>query len=469
MAGSQGSQAETNAINDFQKRMHVLPSKSSGIPSRYSSLVRQFAWSSQETSPLKYTANNDEVMYTANSDMDFMYNCYMTVRLPELKVISKYQSTVRVAWCPNTFHNLIQQARLVIDGKYRQYHDSHWLDMRCQIPPTNHNKRDTYSRGIGNIPYLQTPSDFIPSDKLCFFPPWYFCECTYKSIPLFLTSSVIFTYKYKLELSKLVRMMALNKEGKWTPIPYNSSYLDGISDRETIKVPKMFGKYSMILDSEKKWRLTESHKVLVQDVIKAGPPGNSRYGDIVTLDLSTTEVVNRIFWAAENQQASNLNYRSNYTTNPDDFSIGYNPVSHMKLNYGTISKLPKLSSIHFDMADSFISMPSTPICAGYNSYSISTMPTFLGTDSGVVTKPLSAKMTLWIKDTDPFLGRGNVDDVEAEEDGMTYPEEILGTAKTMGDPNALFKIHCYMLITTELTFEHGKEVTTTSRNANVRM
>lgn len=462
---------EAETLSAFQRRLHLPEKEGEVVPSRFSHRYKKTSWSSTITRKVVSTPTSDGTIYSISNKFDFLLGVYMVATIPSLEVVGRYQGSIKVCWTSNIFHNMIKEAELCFDGSPAQYQDSHWLDIYAQeLMNVDYSKKLMYNDAIGNRGYLQEWNTFIPSDTLSFYPPWYFCSHAVLAIPLFNCSLSVVTMKYKmrLKLSELVRMKGMNREGEWKNIAYNQKYMIGKGDG--IEKPDMFARYSTISDSERKWRKTLVHRVLIDGIIKTSSEEHYGYGSTASMSLKSREIIKRVFWVAENVNASTYNCHSNYTTNSEDLTRGYNPVSDRKLSYGTVQRDPKMSSVHWDTADPFMTLSTVPTVAGYNSSSFAHNSDCINADNGLVTDKLEANMTIWIKNTDPFLNR-DVSTVEKdEEDGVLYPEETSGNeGEVLGDPNARFRIHCYMLVTRELKFEHGKKVEISSQEKTVKM
>ncbi|PCJ29163.1 MAG: hypothetical protein COA94_02315 [Rickettsiales bacterium] len=392
------SNLESDGWSSFQKRLHTIESKGETIPSKFSHQATKISWSTPVVREVASRNTRSGSTYEADMNCDFLSNSYMTLDLPQITVGDEYLESVQVCWTPNIFHNIIESGGLYMNGYKYQNVDKYWLDIHSQLITTSsESKRNAYMKNIGNKAALCDWSCNIEGDELFLFIPWFFTENSVLSLPLLLIKdSVKFEFKFNLNFSSLIRMRIKGENGNWECIKYDSKYLKGINDKQRIPSPQMFAKYLMILESERKWRLSESsHKIYARDMVRVSSMVVREGGDRVDININCSNPITHIYWTAENMEQNKLNNLSNYTTSGDE--SGKNPIHKRSMSYGPLERDEELSGGHFEYADPYMSLAQLPKSSGYNSSSYSDTTKSINADTGISTSGKNSTMALWIK------------------------------------------------------------------------
>lgn len=453
---------DLDTLSAFQRMLHHPADEEEEIDSHFSFQFKKTAWSTNLVEKLKIDSSDENVTFTANHKFDFLMYTYIVQKLPALRVLENYRKTVEIAWPHNVNHNTLIEGSLRFDDDPAQKFSSVWLDIHSQFY-MKPGFRDHHNIMAGNVPFLEDWTDFLPAFPVITPQPWYYARHDAVAVPLFLCSlsRVTHTYKIRSRISDILRMRVResSKSRVWTEIAYNYNYLEGVTEQEAIPKPEMWGRYALVTDAEREWRKSTPHEVYSEDVIEITHENTSRFTSTIPIALHSDTPTKAIHWVAENVDATEMNNRSNYTTNTADYFKGWNPVKTPQLSYGGVARIPKMEHHHFDRVEPWYKFPSPPSEPGYNGYSIGYDPTSLHADIGVVLNGLNARFTCTLGNTDPFLSKvidRRRHDVHGK-DGLV-PEEIARSESSSSRDSPNFRIHVLLLVTRKLVFELGEKV-----------
>ena len=455
------AKVELNTLSAFQQILHFPASEDEEIDSRFSYQFKKTSWSTHLPEKLKASSSEGSITYTANSKFDFLLHSYLMHKLPAYRVMEGYRNTIQIAWPHNVAHNISKGAHLRFDDDSAQKLNNVWIDIHSQffMKP---GFRDHYNIMVGNIPFLEDWSEFLPAYPVICPQPWYYARHEAVAIPLFLCSlsRVTHTYTVRTKLSEILRMRAYDrKTNSWREIPCNWKYLEGVNEQESLPYPEMWGRYTRITDAEREWRRSLPHEVYSEDVIAITTDNASQFGSSVPVNLHSDAPVKGMFWVAENTDASRLNNFSNYTTNTADLFKGWNPVKNITLTYGGVTRISTMEHDHFDRAEPWYKFPSPPSEPGYNAYSFGYDTTSLMADVGVVLDGLDARLSCILGNNDPFLSkiidrrRSRVDETDD-----LIPEETIENTPTNNKRSPNFEIHVLLLVTRMIRFTNSDKV-----------
>ena len=479
--GSGAAKIELDVLTTFQEYLHVHEDPEEHIPSKFNYTFIKTTWSVNLIEEMDATVKSDGkvITYTTSNKYDFLLYSYLTQKISPMKLRKSVRKKVQICLPHNLGHNIIVRGDLVADGTVIQTIDSTWLDIHSQffMEP---GFRDNHNMAIGNVPFLEEWATHIPGYEITIHQPFFYSKHTAVALPLFLGSlgRVTHQYEFRRELSQILRMRILEDEetNKWKEIPYNWNYMAAVSNDEKFDQPSMYGKYAIITDAERYWHkglvlvddksknkaFTEpdpSYKPLViygENIVEITHKNSFGLGNNVELELSSNTPAKAMFWVAENIDATKLNNRSNYTTDPNNIMNGWGPISDISLSYGSVVKIKSMYSNHFNTGikpREFMSPPSEP---GYHALSFGYDVNSLHADVGIVFNRIGkVKISANLEDTNPFLKR--IVDKRRKNDDQDpdtfipdeLQENIRSKKRTRNGSN--FKLKVYLLTTTRIT------------------
>ena len=446
---------DLETITLFQRDLHDPKDENEEITSNFYREFRKTTWYTHIPVKLKCTANENDLIYTANNTFDYLVYTYQRQVFPALRVKKEYRNKVQICWPHNLGTNIVQIAQLKFDDDTPQTIDSIWFDIFAQFY-MKPGFRDHYNVCVGNVEFLEKWSDFLPEYTTTSPQPWYYTRDPSQAVPLLYCTMSTITHHYKMrtKITELLRMRV--REGEtagWKEIPCNLKYIDGAGSTGTLKTPELWGRYAYLTDEEREWnKCSTERSFYIEDVVVGESINNNSYGANVPVELDCTTPCKALFWVAENLTAQENRNFSNYTTNPDNLYEGWNPITRTSLVYGNSSRLEKMSSDHFDRIEPWYHFPSPPSEAGYNSYSFAMNSTALDAEIGIVMAGIKARLLVTLGNTSPFLKPVRYTD--EKNPVIEELEEAPMRQDTAGDK---FAVHVRMLVMKKLTFTYNDE------------
>lgn len=457
---------DLDTITVFQKKIHTTKNEDEEIESRFVYNFRKTTWSTHLPVKLKMQNSDDKLVYIADNRFHYLLYTCMRQKLPQVNVHESYKNRIEICWPVNLGLNIIKNSDLSFDDDIFQSIDNIWLNIHSQCYMLDGSgKRDHFNLMIGNVPFLQKWSTFLPEYTLDIPQPWYYCKNEVFAIPLFLCSLSKIEHSYTVisKLSDLLRMRIKNDDGSYLYIKCNTKYLYNLDINSSLPTPELWGRYAQITEEEKNWRKEQKNKLYIEDVISCTSENEYGFGQKATVDLHANTPCKAIFWVAENLKSSSLNNYSNFTTNNNDLFNGWNPILTSNLKYGGIERLPEMDSDHFDRIEMFYKFPSAPWQPGYNAYSFSYDTNSLNADVGITFQPpshndLKAKLIVKLGNNDPFLKNIDYskDSTKQSENINLIPDEIISDNKNNNIIDKNFKIHIRLLVMKKIKFSNNK-------------
>jgi len=458
---------DINGLTDFQKELHYPDGNLdpndplNKVNSRFSCTVEKNAWGTHTKSKMNHSAEEGEVIYTASKKFDVLFKSEIHTNLLPIKVKDKYSKSVEICYPHNLGHNICYQGELKIDDDHHQTLDSVWMDIYIQyFMKKGPGKRRLYDRMVGNIPCLEEWNTELPGLKLIVPQPYYYSRNTRVSLRLLRSSmnTVTHTYKIRNKIHEILRMRVKKRsadsgEIQYVEIPCRLSYLDIPGNAKELPIPELWARYALMTDAEREWHKSIDprtgepikHIVYTEDIVVATSNNPTTIGSTDVIPLHCKTPCKGLFWVAQDIKAVENRNFSNYTTNPDDLTRGYNPCSNVDLRYGGAYRIDKLSHEHFELSEAWDFFPSAPCEPGYNALSIGFEQKTLNADTAIVFEPLNASIHVKLGDTDPFK---SIDEPEEEylEDGEIIPIEALMDEESLVNKASKYLIHVRALV-----------------------
>jgi hypothetical protein len=464
-----GLKLDLDSLDGFQRELHITDKELRGdksedteeITSRFSAIFKKTTWSSHGKIPMDVSVSegkgkdNEKIFtFTSSRKFDFLFKSEVKTYTPELKVKPEYKEAVQICWTPKFGHNYTPEARLTVDDDPMNSMDSIWLDMHSQLfMKPGAGKRKTYNEMIGNIPILTEWSTYLPRFPIGTPQPWFYSWNTGLAIPTLTSMNTInHIYTARTSLGEMLRMR-VKKNDEYIEIKYNPMYLE---NPQPIPPPELWGRYAIITKQEREWHKSLRKTLYINDIISYKSNNPINLGSIESLDLNTQLPTKAIFWVAENNQSRlNRNY-SNYTTDPNNINLGWNPCLMSGISYRSGNKVQPLYRDHFDLSEAFNFFPSCPDEPGYNAVSICYEPDSIGSDVSIILGKLDAKLNVTLGDSDPF-NTNMVSPEVTDEQGKLIPIESLDSSNHLNTENKpKFILHARLLVIKRLSISYNE-------------
>lgn len=448
----------------FQEEIHEPKTENELIMSNFIRSFRKSTWYSHMPVKLSAAANEDTVTYTVSDAFDYLLYTFLRQKLPALRVKKEYINQVRICWCHNIGHNIIESANLRFDDEVAQTIDSTWCDIFSQhFVPSE--KWDHYKISIGSIPQLENWSTSLPEHTINAPQPWFYSRDRSLALPLFLCSLVKVTHQYKrrMRITDLLRMqIRKSPDDPWVDRPTNLRFIQGAGDGN-LKTPELWGRYAYLTEDEREYnRCMRRHVFYTNDVVGCKQINSSSFGQNATVELDCKTPCLTTFWVAENMAAKRFNNYSNYTTCTDDVYQGYNPIDNTSLEYSGVKRLDRIPSDVLTMMEPYYHLPSAPREAGYNSYSFAYDPTSLDAEIGVCMSGIKSKLIASIASREV---EAQTEIEEEEDDAFKYLDDFdiqsqrsVAVSNSYGDINEpTFVTHVRLLVLRKMVYEYNDE------------
>ncbi len=324
----------------------------SKIESIFYDVVMPVTWYSFNSVAFTMVAEEKSYTYKAPSGYSYLLYSYLSAETVALSVKDEYRENTMIAWCYNLLSEMVVSANCSIDKThYFGSFDKHWLIMRPEFY-LNPGHEDSYDRGIGNTPDIQTFKTSLPRKRLKANQPWFYGYCSGAAFPLFRLSSqstFMHTYKYNLKLSDLLRMATLNDDGKWVTCSQpDLSRLNGVPPDGQLSPPTLWSNTGRIRENEVIWNECnrKTYDIYTDTVVNYDSPV-VKCGSSIQADLKSDGPCKAFFWAFHNKTAAAMNIHSNYTTSITSMEDGDTPGGVCSLLFSTGPKFEEMDFDHF--------------------------------------------------------------------------------------------------------------------------
>jgi hypothetical protein len=313
------SYINAGAITAFQKWLHSSTTPSEKLDPSFSYDFIRIPWQTNYLETIEGVVDNDDsstVVFNLSPNSHVCYYSTLTMTTPDVT-----STTSLIAWPDNLFHNFVQKATLKFNDLELTSMDHVFFDGSIQLLPirSGPGKREQYLRDIGNFPMLTTFSKHLPSRRLSFPLPWSFSREESPPFPLFMTTGASISMSFKLErIPNLLRVLDGNVYRRYQVDP-------GITFSRTAPVLKMTSRYGTVTERE----VLEQRKYfsyLILDTISSmdAPVQNGEAVRVINTDGLPCRA---LMVMAENTTSTEVNNRSNYSTDPEDSYAGEGPLT----------------------------------------------------------------------------------------------------------------------------------------------
>ena len=417
------SKKELDSISKFQEEIHYVNS-AEDVTSVFHETFLKLLWYSSVLMSLESKNIGDVTIYTVNNTyFHFLQYTYLRFITPPIKVKDEYKDKVRICWCHNLGSNVSEVASFEVDDIKLQEIDNVWQDIHPQFfQKGGAGMRENYNIGVGNVSCMEDWSTFIPSYPINVEHPWFYSQHSAFAFPIHHKSTqtrAVHKYTFKRKLGNLLRMQ-IKAGDKWKSIKPNTKYINRSTDDE-LPLPELWGRYAKCSDNLMNYVVKSEcapKTVYIRDIVRCDCSNPNIYGTNSVNKLLCSNPCLSIFWVAENMKASDLNNRSNYTTNVHELYKGWNPIKKVTFKYGSEELIKDMPSDHFSLSQARKHFMSAPAETGYNAYSWAYGDTRFHSDIGVVLdNNMNAELVCEISDGDIFAN--SLREIEGEEDAFT--------------------------------------------------
>lgn len=431
------AQAELNSITDFQKELHIPVNEEEEIASNFYNEFVRTTWYANSLIKFKHNkVSEDQIDYFYPEPCGFLIYSELVQRLPELSVKDDHRADIRIAWTPSIAYNIVDNARLTIGDveamnltnisieQYYQY---------CREPGFD----NALNKGVGDVPFLTDFSEYLPSYSTVLVHPWFYNDNA-KKLPMFdgIGKTVVHSYKFRNQISSLLRMQEL-VDGEWVNVPVNLSFLNGIPADNCLSAPEFWAKVSYNCPEELEVHRCESKiDIYYRDFITVSSPNPEKMGKKVVVDNMTRLPCRSLWWAAQNVEALEYNYYSNYTNNPyDREKDSWSPIKSFSIFHGTqLKKVDEMDTVHAELIEPRKHYKSQPLHTGHGAFAISLDP-LKNNDISLSLGDLKTRFIANLGNTDIFAKRN-----------QSYSDSS-------------YIVHLTLMVQRKITFERNKNPT----------
>lgn len=346
------------------------------------------------------------VTYTLSQIFDKMMYIFSSAKIPAMRMKEEYADNYEFCFTNNISQVMIDSGVMKIDGQEIQKIDMNYMmcdDGYLRKPGFD----ETYDECAGNISDLIEFSTSHDSHEINPLHPYFMARHSSQSFPIYRLPSdsvITFTYTFKRELFKLIRLRQRQADGGYRYLQVNHSDLarmiDGYPSDGLIENPSIHACVARITEKELEV-LQKDHPEIdyhIENVTSYIDNADKNYGQIASCQPKLTYPCKAIYILTENVTSSNLNNRTNYSTDVHDLIKGGHPIEYVELKFGDDSKL-KLPPTFITGPLAIIHSSSSPKRRGIYSLPFSYLVPSHGIEMGQLLNNLNP--TLSVKFIDP--------------------------------------------------------------------
>jgi hypothetical protein len=402
-------------LSEFQKELHTSKEDSTGKQILHSVLYLEFrtsSWYLQFPEVLHAGtvdgSQQSAYMYKTNIKPHGLINVDLSVKLPSIECNDGYVAR----WTLNPGTNIITSGSLVFNDLTLQSIDSTFIDNYNETMIEESAKAAMYYN-IGNAKFLQEASKCLPSFDTSYMVPWFFSRTTYNYFPLYYCG-FLDRLEHKFNFRRnLQELLVVYDEASGDRRPVDNLSIKRINSNpvthtnQLLPYPTMWGTYVYMADidceyDKVKCRGTKSKEegcYYIEDYVKLEEENPVTLNNTVTIDIKDIEFpVHGVFWFAQNQEAVDENFYSNYTTSSDRL---WSPIQSTSLNNGNSFIFKDMPSYRTERVYPSQQLISVPSCPGLNNWRFALQTIQNTAQPGVIFK--SGNIQIKLRDQNPYL------------------------------------------------------------------
>lgn len=411
------------SLSDFQKTLHLPADTRKGkddpgnlVYTVFFCQYRKATWYFHFPEQMESAANDDTCFtFKAKPQPHGLLFSDLCQRLPTIVCQDGYEAR----WTHNVGSNVMIEGIFMHNDVPLQHIDYVYNDMhgQCMIPE---DQRKARAINIGNLAYLQNWSDELAPHDASFTMPWFYSSDFSSYFPLYLCG-FLDRIDHRLTLRRMVNdLLLVRRAGTNTHVSVDSKSIKSIDgkaptgDALKLPMPTVWGEYLYLSDGECDYNRqcfaaaekkdVQSHNILyIDDIIPCDEDNPVALGNTVMVKTESSGYpVHAFGWVAQNADAKEAKYYSNYSTNALDHASGWSPIAYSSLSLGSNGKVyEKLPSFRTERVHTPRHYPCMPEEPGYNFWALGAKAKDHNPKPGVVIK--NGSLTVRLADMNPMI------------------------------------------------------------------
>lgn len=355
----------------------------------------------------------EDVSYKVDSKFHGLIHTTLDQPLPA--IVCKQGYVAR--WTSNVGSNVMERGKFVFNDVELQTISYIKSDLYGQS--ISENERASWEKNLGNLKVLQEWGSALIPWNCSFRIPWFYSQSLSNYFPLYFCGfldRIEHRLKLRRDVKSLLMVRRLSDKAIVEADRSTIESIDGKAPSEVAKMPApaMYGQYVFLSDlecnnnrcsAETSGKFTST--LYIEDDIIAESSDTLRVGDgdetkTLKIELKSTKYpVHAFGWVAQNQTALKRGYYSNYTTNADDHTLGWDPVKSTTIEYDDFTLLDDEEGYRTNRVHPAHQYPTAPSQQGIHLWSMCAKANDSGMKPGIVYS--KGAISLKLADTNPTL------------------------------------------------------------------
>lgn len=394
------SEVELKSFSESQKDINVRSDNDvtlgEEVMSDFYQDFHRTLWSSSMKVKIESSSNSNTITYTIPDRWHLILYSYRTCVTPLVKIKPEYIGKVRIAWTHNLADNHVESASFFIDSISYHNLDSVSLDIdRGFYGSKNYNKNKMAAIHRGNNAICEKWSEsFIPPFELMVEDNWFYSQSGC-GLPIMYNNGGKFCHKYTFVPPEKLLRVQFKDEDRWINVTNTQDYVT-FEYTDSFSVPEFYARLVRFPNENLDWwyECLSEYKVYIRNYINYDTTKIYKYGDTEIIDIDSDKPCIAVFWLAQNHTAATYHLYSNYTTDSQNVSSGWDPILHSSLKYKKENdhRFKELPSKHSSFMEAFKHFPTIPEDFGYHAESIAYNSVNYNGDINLIMKNLGAQL-----------------------------------------------------------------------------
>ena len=367
-------------LTAYQNSLYVTSQQTKELPCVYNNEINKSTWTYKFPEFLMPDPKDNSIVFKCKLDNHALVQTDLIQHLPS--IICK--PGFKAKWTESPGLNIVKTGQLILNEKELQFVSDLTNDIFLQsmLPSTD---KTMVNNNLGNVAFLQTPSEVLPSFDTSFTIPWFYNRTPTSYFPLhYCGSSDKFEHKLSLRRKISELLIVYDSNGNIVPADEKSLYKigDDITSTNTINhkltYPEMLGTFVFFGDDELKIKDENEIKSLhIEDVKVFSSKNSEPLGKVSVVEIKGFKYpIIRYGWFARNKNALSHNCYNNYSTNKFDRLLGWSPIKKVKFFVDNAIIFDDLPGFMFERIFPMSQFPSVPDASGIglwnNNFSVNT-------------------------------------------------------------------------------------------------